>query len=280
MPCRLAYNLRASPVTGGGVMAETRQSNGIPWLGLAALLAVTIVALFLINRVVPEGDECSSDLLMQARGLDLSMKAAGVEAGAKMSPAAQAALTEKLQGYVQASSNLCRMHKAGAISGEEYRIQIAQLNQAVGLLRRAASEGLLSDPNAGKAEIERLLYRALKTRMAGPFILYFDYAKDEVSPEAGEILNMVAENCKEARESGGTPILNITGFSNPAERESNQPLREDRLVSVVDYLRQRGCNVPATINVVDDGSPTIPVLDGVREPILRRVEIDFHNGLY
>jgi hypothetical protein len=262
-------------------MASTAKAPAaFPWLGIVGIVAAAIVALFLVNRVVPAADTCSSDLLTQTRGLDFNLKTKAVDAGANVSPAAQTALTEKLQEYVQASSTLCRMNKSGVLPNAEYATQIAQINSQIGILKKAADAGLLGSSQVTRTDIEKILYASLNARVHdGPFIVFFDWSKNQVSPEAGTILDNVASACKAAREAGGKPILDVRGFDSQGEEDSGPPLPAERLISVVDYVRQHGCDVPATI-AVNPPTALVPTADGIREPANRRVEIGFSAGLY
>ena len=172
------------------------------------------------------------------------------------------------------------MNKSGALSNAEYALQTRQIHEEIGLLKRAAEQGELLSPETGRDELEKLLYRSLSMQQIGPFITFFDWDQDAVTPEAQEILQNAADSCKSVRAKGAKIGMEVTGIASSTESAGRLPT--NRLLSIVQWLRQNGCAVPATvsINPPQAGRMGFAAPDGVRDPSNRRVEIAFAPALY
>jgi OmpA-OmpF porin, OOP family len=113
--------------------------------------------------------------------------------------------------------------------------------------------------------------------MVGPeeFLVFFDWNKADVTPEAASILDSVV---KSAMKMGDTRIV-ATGFtdtSGPADY--NMVLSVRRAEAVKAVLVDAG--IPAAnITTIGRGQedPLVPTADGVREPQNRRVQIQFEK---
>ena len=110
----------------------------------------------------------------------------------------------------------------------------------------------------------------------GPYIVFFDWNKSDITPEAASILDSAINaygNCQSVpvvlagyADRSGTPRYNI-GLSNR------------RNASVQVYLIGHG--VPAgaiTARGFGEANPRVPTADGVRELQNRRVEITYGPG--
>lgn len=247
--------------------------NAVPWLGLWVTIALTIVTIFLINRVVPPIDRCTSDLLAQTKGLEFNLKTKLVDAGAKMSPAAQSELSERLQEYAQTTALLCRMNASGALSDAKYATQVSQINSQLGALRNAGVSGGFA--NASRADIAQVIFDALSRQVIGPFIVFFEWTDSKITPDALQIIDSAARACSQTRANGANLVMNVAGYG--ANGESNvEKIATNRLISVVEEMNNRGCDVPATISIHssarDPESFRVITIDGVGD---RRVEITF-----
>jgi OmpA-OmpF porin, OOP family len=103
------------------------------------------------------------------------------------------------------------------------------------------------------------------------YIVFFDFDKAQVTPEAARVLQQAAA----AAKTSGTARIDLTGHTDLAgSAKYNMVLSQKRGDAVKAQLVQMG--VPADqIVVVAKGksSPMVPTPDGVREPQNRRVEI-------
>jgi len=103
------------------------------------------------------------------------------------------------------------------------------------------------------------------------FIVFFDFDKAQVTPEAARIISQAAAQSK----TSGATRIDLTGHTDLAGADKyNQVLSLKRANAVKDQLVKLG--VPADqIIVVAKGktSPMVQTPDGVREPQNRRVEI-------
>jgi outer membrane protein OmpA-like peptidoglycan-associated protein len=109
----------------------------------------------------------------------------------------------------------------------------------------------------------------------GPFIMFFDWDKDEVTPVAAAIL----DNAAAAWASAGNPSLRVlvaahTDRSRAADY--NVGLSQRMGNNVRSYLVGRG--IPdgvITVEAFGESRPMVQTRDGVREPQNRRVEVTF-----
>ena len=110
----------------------------------------------------------------------------------------------------------------------------------------------------------------------GPFIVFFEWDKSDITPEAASILDNAVtqyQNCGNAQvmlaghaDKSGTPRYNIG-------------LSERRNASVRSYLEGRG--IPGGVistQAFGESAPRVETADGVRELQNRRVEITYGPG--
>ncbi|MFM7348374.1 MAG: OmpA family protein [Erythrobacter sp.] len=110
----------------------------------------------------------------------------------------------------------------------------------------------------------------------GPYIVFFDFDRSDISPEAANILNSAASayaNCGSAR-------VMLAGHTDRAgSTQYNQGLAQRRNNAVQNYLASRG--VPGgsiTAQAFGESQPRVPTADGVREAQNRRVEVTYGPG--
>jgi len=110
----------------------------------------------------------------------------------------------------------------------------------------------------------------------GPYIAFFDWDSDVVTPEASTILN----NAASAYASCGTAAVMIAGHADKSGSASyNMGLAERRANNVRTYLSGRG--IPAariSTQSFGESMPRVPTADGVRELQNRRVEVSYGPG--
>ena len=110
----------------------------------------------------------------------------------------------------------------------------------------------------------------------GPYIVFFDWDKSDITPEASGILDSAVTaygNCDRV------PIM-LAGYTDRSgAAQYNQGLSERRNASVRTYLTGRG--VPDTVitsQAFGETNNRVPTADGVRELQNRRVEISYGPG--
>lgn len=107
------------------------------------------------------------------------------------------------------------------------------------------------------------------------YLVFFDFDKSYLTPEAGQIVQAVAN---EAQQRGFSRIVATGHTDTVGSNAYNQALSMRRAESVKDALVSMG--IPAS-KVVTRGEgetmPLIPTGDGVREPQNRRVEMDIQG---
>ena len=110
----------------------------------------------------------------------------------------------------------------------------------------------------------------------GPFIVFFDWDKSDITPQAASIL----DNAAQAYAQTGQAQVVLAGHadrSGPADY--NVGLSQRRAENVRQYLAGRG--VPEGVmrtEAFGESRPLVETADGVREPQNRRVEITFGPG--
>lgn len=107
----------------------------------------------------------------------------------------------------------------------------------------------------------------------GPFLIFFDWDKSVITPEAAEILKKAAAAYK---ETGQATILLQGHADRSGTDQYNQGLSERRAKAAKDFVTQQG--VPAEAVATEsfgESKPLVETADGVREPQNRRVEITF-----
>ena len=110
----------------------------------------------------------------------------------------------------------------------------------------------------------------------GPFIVFFDWDKDEITPAAAAIL----DNAASAYQQTGRASVTLAGHADRSGSDAyNVGLSQRRANNVRSYLAGRG--VPdgsITTEAFGESRPLVDTADGVREPQNRRVEITFGPG--
>jgi OmpA-OmpF porin, OOP family len=110
----------------------------------------------------------------------------------------------------------------------------------------------------------------------GPYIVFFDWDKSDITPEAAGILDSAVTayaNCDRV------PIM-LAGYADRSgSPRYNQGLSERRNASVRAYLTSRGISDGAiSSQAFGESNPRVPTADGVRELQNRRVEISYGPG--
>ncbi|HEY6815486.1 MAG TPA: OmpA family protein, partial [Croceibacterium sp.] len=110
----------------------------------------------------------------------------------------------------------------------------------------------------------------------GPYIVFFDWDSDKLTPEATTILN----NAVTAYGACGTASVMLAGHTDKSGSDAyNMGLAERRAGNVRTYLAGRG--IPATrvtSQAFGESMPRVPTADGVRELQNRRVEMTYGPG--
>ena len=112
--------------------------------------------------------------------------------------------------------------------------------------------------------------------VAGPFMVFFAFDSDVISPSAAAIL----DNTASAYQTCGQAQVLISGHTDTAGRaDYNVGLSQREAANVRAYLAGRG--IPdgvMTTEAFGESRPLVDTADGVREPQNRRVEITFGPG--
>ena len=110
----------------------------------------------------------------------------------------------------------------------------------------------------------------------GPFIVFFDWDRDEITPAAAQIL----DNAAAAYAQTGSASVTLAGHADRSGSDAyNVGLSQRRANNVRSYLAGRG--VPdgsITTEAFGESRPLVDTADGVREPQNRRVEITYGPG--
>jgi outer membrane protein OmpA-like peptidoglycan-associated protein/opacity protein-like surface antigen len=110
----------------------------------------------------------------------------------------------------------------------------------------------------------------------GPFIVFFDFDKSDVTSEASNILN----NAVTAYANCGMARVMLAGHTDTSgSARYNLGLAERRNMAVRAYMTGRG--IPAgqiTGEAFGESQPRVPTADGVREAQNRRVEVSYGPG--
>ena len=113
-------------------------------------------------------------------------------------------------------------------------------------------------------------------QVVGPFMVFFDWDKDEITPQAAAIL----DNAASAYATTGQAQVQLAGHADRSgSAEYNVGLSQRRAANVRSYLSGRG--IPdgvITSEAFGESRPLVETADGVREPQNRRVEITFGPG--
>jgi OmpA-OmpF porin, OOP family len=110
----------------------------------------------------------------------------------------------------------------------------------------------------------------------GPFLVFFDWDKSNITAEAAAILDRAAE---QYAATGQTRVA-LAGHADKSGKDDyNVALSQRRADAVKAYLAGKG--VPADAmgtEAFGEGRPLVDTADGVREPQNRRVEISFSGA--
>jgi len=110
----------------------------------------------------------------------------------------------------------------------------------------------------------------------GPYIVFFDFDKSDITAEAATILNSAVT----AYANCGSANVMLAGHTDRAGSvKYNIGLAERRNASVRSYLNGRG--IPdgrITGEAFGESQPRVPTADGVREAQNRRVEVTYGPG--
>jgi outer membrane protein OmpA-like peptidoglycan-associated protein len=110
----------------------------------------------------------------------------------------------------------------------------------------------------------------------GPFIVFFDWDKSDITPEAASIL----DNAAAAYQETGQASVMLAGHADKSGSDQyNVGLSQRRADAAKAYLAGKG--VPDTAistEAFGESRPLVDTADGVREPQNRRVEITFGPG--
>lgn len=110
----------------------------------------------------------------------------------------------------------------------------------------------------------------------GPYIVFFDFDKSDITAEAARILDSAAS----AYANCGTANVMLAGHTDRAgSPKYNLGLAQRRATAVRGYLAGRG--IPdgrMTTQAFGESAPRVPTADGVREAQNRRVEVTYGPG--
>ena len=110
----------------------------------------------------------------------------------------------------------------------------------------------------------------------GPYIVFFEWDKSDITPEASTILN----NAVSAYANCGSAAVMLAGHADRSgSNQYNVGLSQRRADAVRSYMTARG--VPDTriaTEAFGETMPRVPTADGVRELQNRRVEITYGPG--
>lgn len=110
----------------------------------------------------------------------------------------------------------------------------------------------------------------------GPYIVFFDFDKSDITAEAARILDSAAS----AYANCGTANVMLAGHTDRAgSSQYNVGLAQRRANGVRAYLTGRG--IPdgrMTTQAFGESAPRVPTADGVREAQNRRVEVSYGPG--
>ncbi|MDZ7587700.1 MAG: OmpA family protein [Parasphingorhabdus sp.] len=110
----------------------------------------------------------------------------------------------------------------------------------------------------------------------GPYIVFFDFDKSDITPEAAGVL----DNAVTAYGDCGSAQVMLAGHADRSGSASyNVGLSQRRNASVQAYLESRGIAGSAmSTQAFGESKPRVQTADGVREPQNRRVEIMYGPG--
>lgn len=105
----------------------------------------------------------------------------------------------------------------------------------------------------------------------GPYIVFFEWDKADITPEAASLLDNFVASWKQCK----APRIALAGHTDREGGNAYNVGKSERMVAAVSaYLRARG--IPASIisaEAYGESRPRVPTADGVRELQNRRVEV-------
>ena len=107
----------------------------------------------------------------------------------------------------------------------------------------------------------------------GPFLVFFDWDKSIITPEAAAVLDRAAE---QYAATGQTSVA-LAGHADKSGTDAyNVGLSQRRADAVKAYMASKGvADGSITTEAFGESRPLVDTADGVREPQNRRVEITF-----
>lgn len=112
--------------------------------------------------------------------------------------------------------------------------------------------------------------------VGGPYVVFFDWDKDDITPQAAAIL----DNAASAYQTCGQAQVMLAGHADRSGSDQyNVGLSQRRATNVRSYLSSHG--IPdgvMTQEAFGESRPLVETADGVREPQNRRVEITYGPG--
>jgi outer membrane protein OmpA-like peptidoglycan-associated protein len=112
--------------------------------------------------------------------------------------------------------------------------------------------------------------------VVGPFIVFFDWDRADITPQAAGILDNAAE---QYRTTGNAQVVLAGHADRSGSDQYNVGLSQRRAEAVRQYLAGRGVGEAAMrTEAFGESRPLVETADGVREPQNRRVEITFGPG--
>lgn len=110
----------------------------------------------------------------------------------------------------------------------------------------------------------------------GPFIVFFDFDRSDITAEASTILN----NAVTAYANCGSARVMLAGHTDTSGSATyNEALAERRNASVRNYMTGRGVAAgQISGEAFGESQPRVPTADGVREAQNRRVEVSYGPG--
>jgi OmpA-OmpF porin, OOP family len=110
----------------------------------------------------------------------------------------------------------------------------------------------------------------------GPFIVFFDWDRSEITPQAAAILDNAAS---QYQQTGNAQVVLAGHADRSGSDQYNVGLSQRRADNVRQYLAGRGIpDGSMRTEAFGESRPLVETADGVREPQNRRVEITFGPG--
>ncbi len=164
---------------------------------------------------------------------------------------------------------------AGVPLDSGYRSVVVTLPREIGVTLRYRFGGPSSEPEAAPAVYAPPPVVAPATAPKS-YLVFFDFNKSDLSPQAVSIVNTAAANAAPAKVTQ----LTVTGHTDTVGSDAyNMRLSRRRAESVAAQLEKDG--IPSSeISIVAKGKRDllVPTADGVKEPQNRRVQIVYDGG--